>query len=66
MWCDNADQRGALSVSPHFEGRKSANFSAIFRRLEQFKPYNFEIAQDIADLKQRPETTCIMEYLCQI
>jgi len=37
-----------------------------FSDFDNFKPYSFGIAQYIANLKQRPETTYITKYLCKI
>jgi len=38
----------------------------FFADFSTFKPYNFRIAQYITNLKQRPETAYIIEYLYKI
>jgi len=46
----NADQNGSYLYPLHFEGWKSGNFWAIFRRLRHFQVYNFGIPQHILQI----------------
>ena len=61
--------RGGLVDPLHFERRKICKFLGHFSPTSALSSLigQFGIAQDVANLKQRPETTYISEYLlCKI
>jgi len=58
-------ERGSICICYILRG-ENLQIVGRFFGFGTFKPYNFRISQDIANLKQMPETTYTREYLCKI
>ena len=66
VWFYNRDQGVALSVSLHFEGRKSANFAPQLGDGATLNSCNLKTRLQIEKLKQMHETTFLSNHNCKV